>query len=154
MWSDEHRLELEGAGSRFPVVPIDFAANGIAGGRRGAWALMIDGDDLTANALGSLRLFLNTSHPRISALFSMPEQESSRQYLAMIHYDITRQLLHFALQQKEFNLGGRYEPDSLGAVLERIVIPLQQSLGELRARYTSDPGELEAEFQAVTGLVD
>ena len=71
----------------------------------------------------------------------------------MIRYDVARQLLQYALRREDFNLDDDYEPDSVGQVLKQFVALLAQPLEALKMRLAEDPGELEAEFQAVTGLV-
>lgn len=153
VWSDSHHVELEGSGSRLPVVPVDFAEAGIGGGRRGAWCLAISGIDLTASALGNIWLYLNTAHPRMASALHSPDVETSQLYFTMIRYDVARQLLQYALRREDFSLDDEYEPDSIGHVLKGLVAPLAQPLDEIKLRLAQDPGELEAEFQAVLGLV-
>jgi hypothetical protein len=154
VWSDSHQVELEGSGSRFPVVPLNFAQTGIGGGRRGAWCLVVSGEDLTASALGNIRLYLNTAHPRTESALKFPDAESSQLYFGMIRYDVARQLLQYALRREDFSMDDDYEPESIGHVLQQLVALLPQSLHAIRTRLAEDPGELEAEFQAKTGLVD
>jgi len=154
VWSDAYQVDLEGHGARFPVVPVDFAQSGFGGGRRGAWYLAISTNDLTANAIGNMRLYLNSGHPRTASALAAPDSEESLQYLSMVLYDVARQLFEYALRRQDFSLEDDYEQDSLGHVLQQIVSQLGQPLQELRLRLEEDPGELEAEFQAVTGLVD
>lgn len=154
VWSDNYQVDLEGFGARFPVLPVDFAKTGVAGGRRGAWLLAVSGEDLTASALGNMCLYLNSEHPKIALVLAAPDATSAQQYVAMIRYDVARQLLQYALQHQDFNLENDYDLDSVGHVLQQIVAQFPHPIDELRARLAEEPGDLEAEFQAVSGLVD
>lgn len=154
LWSDMARVALEGSGSRFPVVPVAFEESGLAGGRTGAWYLNIEMLDLTASGSGSLRLYLNPSHPAIKEMLDQPETDASRQLAEFIHYDVARQLVVQALLSDELDDQIAYESDSLGDMLIALLARLfpDRDLRTLQGDYRTTPGELEAEIQGRLGL--
>jgi len=156
LWADATRVDLEGVGTRFPVVPIPFDRSGLAGGREGAaWALVIESHDLAASASGVLRLYLNSSHNRIRQLLQNRDGDGVRDLREMIHYDIARQLVHFALLHDDLEDGDSYEDGTLGSLLVGLIrrnFP-QLELEYLRAELRNAPGELDAELQAQIRLL-
>jgi hypothetical protein len=142
---------LEGEGGRFPVLPIDFTAAGIAGGQKsGAWALMCDSRDLSASGAGSVRMLLNTAHPTIRALLEDPDSPNVPAVQEFLRYDTARQLLTLALTDEELSDAVSYEEGTLGELLISIVRTIfpARNLEALRGDWRSFPGELEAEIQA------
>lgn len=155
LWSEPHRVTLEGIGARFPTVPISFAESGIAGGHNGAWALTVDSSDLAASGSGHIRLYLNSDHPAIRALIDQPDAPQSVTLQQMIRYDLARQLFTVALHHEDFDDQQTYEDDTLGQVLGDLTGDLfpGRTLQELRGNHRISPGELEAEIQARVGLL-
>jgi hypothetical protein len=155
LWSDEHRVTLEGSGSRFPVVQLDFGTAGVGGGRVGAWALHCDSDDLDASALGSLRLLVNTAHPRVRLTLDQPDSAEASLIGNMMQFDIYRQLVVYALNHQELEDTFSYEEGTLGAALMLLIrrIYPDRSLEELRGVFRTVPGDFEAELQGRVGLL-
>ena len=154
LWSDSTRVALEGTGSRFPIVPVPFAESGLAGGRLGAWYLSMEMLDLTASGSGSLRLYLNSSHPGVQEMLAHPASPPSARLAEFIHYDIARQLVVQALLHDELDDQTVYEPDSLADMLLALLARLfpDRDLRTLQGDYRTAPGELEAEIQGRLGL--
>jgi hypothetical protein len=136
-------------------MPVAFDQAGIAGGRNGAWALVLESVDLTASGPGSLLLYLNTSHERIRGLLGGDFSEAqSKELKDTIHYDVTRQLVTLALRHDELDEGEEFEEGTLGDLLIGILrrhFP-DRDLKTLRGDYETSPGELEAELQAACEL--
>lgn len=151
LWSESIRIGLEGAGGRFPVLPVDFTVVGIAGGQAsGAWALMCDSRDLAASGVGSIRMLLNTAHPAIRTLLETPDVPTALLVQEFLRYDTARQLLTLALTDDELSDGVDYEEDTLGKLLITFVKAMfpARDLETLRGDWRSFPGEFEAEIQA------
>lgn len=154
LWTHTDRLALEGTGSRFPLLPTDFTQSGFARGRDGLWSLFVESSDLSASALGVMRLYVNSSHPRIAAMLASDPEADTRQLRAFMRYDVARQLLAVALHHDELVLDDSYPDASLGAVLVRLVRLFHRPLDELQIQNRNAPGDLESEFQALTGYLD
>ena len=154
LWSDRSSLALEGTGSRFPLVPISFATANLAGGRMGLWCLMIETTDLEASALGALRLYINTDNPLTADLLASIPDPAATQLLSFIQFDVARQLLHFGIGHDEIDLNEAYPEASLGQVVVNLIRLFHAPLPELRARFRTEPGDLESEFQALTRLFE
>ena len=149
LWSDVTSVALEGTGARFPIVPVSFEEAGLAGGRPGAWYLSIDSTDLAASSNGSLRLYLNSSHPVVKEMLSNPSSPGAQALENFIHYDVARQLVVQALLHQDLDDGDVYDPDSLGEMflaLLRTLFP-DRDMRSLRGEFETFPGELEAELQ-------
>jgi hypothetical protein len=156
LWVDTTRIDLEGAGARFPVVPVPFERVGLAGGRaRAAWALVIESHDLAASGAGSLRLYVNSSHERVRRILEDPQAGDVRDLREMVHYDVARQLLLLALRHDDLEDGDAYEDGTLGSLLLGLLqrnFP-ERDLETLRGDLRLAPGELEAELQARMGFL-
>jgi hypothetical protein len=155
LWSDVTRVALEGTGARFPIVPAPFEESGLAGGRLGAWYLSIEKNDLTASSNGSLRLYLNPSHPAVKEMLSNPSSPSAQALGNFIHYDVARQLVVQALLHEDLDDENVYDSDSLGEMflaLLRALFP-DRDMRTLRGDFKTAPGELEAELQGRMGLL-
>lgn len=154
LWTHADRLALEGSGSRFPLLPTDFTQSGFAGGRQGLWSLHIEASDLSASALGVMRLYVNSSHPKVTAMLASEPDEDGERLRTFMRFDVARQLLSIALRHEELVLDDSYPEASLGAVLVRLVRLFHRPLDELQVQYRNIPGDIEAEFQALTGYLD
>ena len=155
LWSDTTRIALEGAGARFPTLPIAFSTSGLAGGRNGLWCLTADTDELDASASGSIRLFLNSENENIQKLLAEPTAEQSRILAEVIRSDVARQMLFRALGQAELDLRIDYEPGSVGEVLAGFIRRFfpHRDMNTLRGDMRTIPGDLEAELQAQIGFL-
>lgn len=149
-----HRIALEGAGTRFPIVQIPFSTSGIAGGRGAAWMLDIDIADLGSSGSGSVRLFLNSEHASIVALLTKPDSAQSKSLHQFLHLDVARQMFIAAMTSSELTESTSYEEDSLGEMLINTVDRLfpDRELKALQGDYKVSPGEVEAELQARVGF--
>jgi hypothetical protein len=156
LWAESHRVTLEGTGGRFPVLPLSFAASGIAGGRAGLWALILETTDLSAAGVGSLRLLLNTDHPALRSLLSERDSADVRWLQEFLRFDTTRQLLEFALANDELATDADYDEGTLGELLASVVKRLfpHRDLEDLRGDWRIAPGELQAELQARLRFLD
>ncbi len=155
LWTDTHRIILEGSGSRFPTLPVPFSTSGLAGGRAGAWMLSVQSEDLSASAAGALCLYLNVEHPIVCRMLEQPEDAASRGLSAMVQYDVTRQLVALALEHEQGGQLDEYDAGSLGEALNNLLGRLypDRPVNALRASRRSQPGEFEAELQARAGFL-
>lgn len=154
LWSDDTtRVVLEGAGTRFPVVPVSFAESGIAGGRRAAWCFSIMSSDPSDSGTGSIRLYLNSDHERIQRYLAEPDQTAAEQFAVGLRFAVTRLLVTAALRNPDLDMDVEYDAGSLGELLTSLLRQLfpGRPIESLRGDLATDPGEFEAELQALTG---
>ena len=147
LWSDSHRLLLEGDAYRFPTEAVNFETVGLAR-PKSAWLVEVDTTDLDAPALDRIRLILNTEHDVYSRLQEpdTPGAALTRQFLA---YDVARQLVAAALECDELT-DDDYERASVGHVLRQ---RLQNYFGDvdllrLHRLWRQNPRLVEAQLQA------
>lgn len=149
LWRHRVTVPLEGAGSRFPTIAVDFASEGRAGGLPGAWYLWMS-DDLAASTTGAVRIELNSSHPDIQQMLNHPGTDMSKATSRFIRYDVARQLVAAALNHEELDDATRYDEGTLGHLMLRLLQNLlpARSIHDLRMAWRDDPSDLEAELQA------
>ena len=157
LWAEETRIILEGEGQRFPMLPLDFAAAGVGGGRQSSgWCLEGTNAELSSSGTGSLRLLLNTSNPTIRTLLDTPEDLQSVVVQRFLLYDVYRQLVMCALHQDDLQDGMDWEAGTFGDLLATCVHRLfgPQRLDSLRGEYLEEPSEFEARLQAQLRFLD
>jgi hypothetical protein len=155
LWRDTTRVELEGAGARFPIQMMDFERAGIAGGQYSAWMLVWSPDRVEAPVLGALRLLLNSGHPTIQRL--VVEGSSKPELVAVqsaLSHDLRRQLILGALSNQDFDRDEDYGEGTLGTVLQGVldITFADQSLDSIRGFHERHPAEFETTLQAKSGL--
>lgn len=148
LWEGTREVRLEGSGGRFPTTPLSFEQAGVVKGLKAAWLLHFDSSDLYDSGPGSVRLLLNTDHPRVQKLMETPDSFPVEN--EVLRLDITRQMLVRALHHEDLDLEDDYPSESLGGLLSgavRRVFP-HNTLAEVRALRANHPGEFEAHVQA------
>ena len=151
LWSESHRITLEGSGGRFPTTATDFASAGLPGGDAGMWYLEIADSDLGASVTQALRLHLNSTNTAVRAVLDNPTADSNLHILRFLRYETARQLLMVALRDEEFDDRADYGRGTLGDMLItllRIYLP-GRGIAQLRNDYTLNPAEVDAELLAV-----
>jgi hypothetical protein len=157
LWEDDppKRVDLEGAGTRFPMELRVFGdGNGFP--PRAAWYLDWDRGDLSLPVLGSVRLYLNAGHPVMTAVaLGDPDLELDRIREAL-DFDIARQLVIGALANGDFLADpDGFPPGSVGATIRRLcrgVLFQFSTLDELAVRARREPARFEADMQAAISL--
>lgn len=151
LWSHTHYVEIEGAGSQFPVEAGDFARMPWLPSQQAPWHLEIDASDLESPFLGSVRLFLNSSTPAMREIDKHPSVRS------LINYDVARCLVLSIITDEMFEHGAdRFPRRSLGAVvrnLARAFFP-GMSIREIAEEARQRPWDLETRIRAATGLLN
>jgi hypothetical protein len=157
LWRDAepHRVFVEGNGTRFPVDAIEFGS----GNRfpRGAMYLLEwDSGDLNLPFLGSVRLHVNTGHPKARLIREPDGTDEAIALSEQVRFDVARQLVSGALRNKEFVDGtADYADESVGRVvltLCRQMLFQHSSIARLAGRLQDNPSTLEAELQAALRL--
>jgi hypothetical protein len=151
LWTQDVRLELEGAAARFPVSPADFRAIARLPDT-GAWALEWDPEALEAPVLGAVRLLVNVAEESlVAALRSGSADVRSTMVRSFLTYDVARSLVHGALQNERFVDGPEtFDDGSVGRMLFELLascwpgIPVKA----LASRRLDDPARLDAELQS------
>lgn len=148
---EPQRVDLEGAATRFPTELREFGrGNSFPPGA--AWILDWEPGDLSLPVLGSVRLYMNATHPVMPGLAAGARDPASVVILEALKFDIARQLLTGAFRNPEFvrdSLG--YEDGTVGATLRRLctrVLFPYESIEVVAHRATRDPARFEAELQA------
>lgn len=147
LWSDSRQVYLEGDGSRFPLVAVEFPPGEM---QKGLWEFAPSSTELEASALGNLNLRLNTRHETVRKLLDSPQSAESKVLLAMLKGDLHRQLITWALRE-----GPRvrsYDEDTIGGVLWstfRRYFP-ENDFEEMSSSMSASPWRVEARIQSVT----
>lgn len=147
LWSESQHVFLEGVGSRFPIVAVDFPGGEM---QKGMWEFSVATTDLEASALGSFNLRINSKHPSVRKLLDSPNDAQSKVLLATLKADLYRQLILWALREgPELR---SYEADTVGGVLWSTFnryFP-ESDFEEMSNSMASTPWRVEARIQAVT----
>ena len=85
----EHRVRLEGEGSRFPTEAVSFESLGY---ERALWTLRVSFETLDENFMGAVLLLVNTDHPSGAALLQ-PDQSLGEVLTAFLRRDILIRLV-------------------------------------------------------------
>jgi hypothetical protein len=119
LWQDPRKITLFGNSSQFPLMEIDFTAEGLD--PASPWFVQI-GPDLELPAMGSILLLLNERFPLVTA--AAKELDADRPELAVVrsalYTDVGRVLVETALSHEE--IGDDWPDDSLGAVLSALLL--------------------------------
>jgi hypothetical protein len=120
LWSDRHRVVLEGDNTLFPIATADFHDLPYPTGA--GWYLHVD-EDLEAAALGSILLLVNERHDvvmRAVRAASSPT-EADQRVLSILRSDVLRTLVERALTHEDLQEETEYPSGSLGALLLNVV---------------------------------
>lgn len=120
LWSDRHRVVLEGDNSLFPIATADFHDLPYPTGA--GWYLHID-EDLDGAALGSVLLLVNERHDvvmRAVRAASSPSEADER-VLSTLRADVLRVLVERALTDEALQEDKDHAAGSLGALLTNVV---------------------------------
>lgn len=147
LWTESRQVFLEGVGSRFPLVAVEFPAGEM---QKGMWEFDPRSTDLESSAMGSFNLRLNTGNPSIRKLLDSPSAAESRVLQRVLKTDLHRHLISWALR-----VGSQirsYDDDTIGGVLWstfRRYFP-ESDFEEMSSAMESTPWRVEARIQAVT----
>ncbi len=147
LWSDNHKLVLEGAASRFPLELVSFEKTGNP--TKAPWRIDFYDSDLEVPAVSAVRVLVNSDHQRARQMAENPEKNGETRILAeSLESDIARRMLSLAVENSDLLDGSEFPSGSLGEALGYFVqahFPLE-NMTSLRSTYGSDPGRLEAEM--------
>lgn len=147
LWSDSRQMFLEGMGSRFPLVAVEFPAGEM---QKGMWEFAPSSIDLEASAMGSFNLRLNTGHPSIRKLLDSPAAAESKVLQRLLKADLHRNIISWAL--REGPQIRSYEDDTIGGVLWstfRRYFP-ESEFEEMSSSMETVPWRVEARIQSAT----
>jgi hypothetical protein len=153
LWEEDRRdtttVILEGDAARFPTEVVDFAERPVLE-RSGAWWLDCRFDDLDASPLGSLRLYVNGSHPLMKSVLAGKSGVGTRLVESVMTWDVGRTMINQALDSSDFVEGwGSFRPGSVGEVLELLVRKVwpTHDAAALRSMRSDNAGLFEARMQ-------
>lgn len=147
LWSESRQVFLEGVGSRFPLVAVEFPAGEM---QKGMWEFVPSSTDIGASAMGSFNLRLNSGHPSIRKLLDSPGAADSKVLQRLLKADLHRHLISWALREGSHIRS--YDDDTIGGVLWstfRRFFP-EADFEEMRSTMESAPWRVEARVQAAT----
>lgn len=151
LWTETHKVALEGNASRFPIAAVDFSTLPRVPDRA-AWYVDWDHEDLDAPVLGGLRLLLNTAHPRIiDAVRTASADPASFIVRSMILSDVARHLVRAAIDNDRFvESPDVYPAETVGRLLSELIRSVWPDVTPqaVRARALNQPARTEAELQA------
>ncbi|WP_280459706.1 hypothetical protein [Nocardia carnea] len=147
MWSDRAEIRLQGDAPQFPIAIVDFAKTNYPEGA--AWHLEI-GTNLDAATMGSLLLLVNERHSMITEALQRAGKPTAQDKLALavLHADVARTMVDFALRHAEFD-DIDYPEETIGATLQELLGRLfpGRSLTDIRLRAEHSPNIFASELQ-------
>ena len=154
LWSDEHRVALQGDEALFPIAQADF--QDLPHPDRGSWYLEI-GEELDAAAMGSLLLLVNERRPLVlDALANASSPSATHQaILSVLRTDILRTLIERALVDDDFDEEEDYPAGSLGATLRHVIRGTfeTEDFESLRREREQQPGFFTTRIQAAADML-
>lgn len=147
LWSESRQVFLEGVGSRFPLVAVEFPPGEM---QKGMWEFAPSSNDLESSAMGSFNLRLNTGHPSVRKLLDSPAAAESKVLQRLLKADLHRNLISWAL--REGPQIRSYEDDTIGGVLWstfRRYFP-ESEFEEMSSSMETAPWRVEARIQGAT----
>lgn len=154
LWRTQHWTDLEGIGAQFPTESIDFERSGRD--PRAGWELRIDLSDPDARFMSAARLVLNSGHPAIAKLLNGAKDEGTEQLLRTLNWDISRQMVHYALRNDDIAaLDVDAEAVSVAGVLRNLLGTIwpHESVVTLQHWLDTDPTRIERRLQHHSGLL-
>ncbi|MCZ4654581.1 hypothetical protein O4090_01175 [Dietzia kunjamensis] len=147
LWSESRQVYLEGVGSRFPLVAVEFPPGEM---QKGMWEFAPSSTDLEASAMGTFSLRLNTGHPAVGKLLDSPNTAESKLMQKLLKADLYRHLISWAL--REGSQIRSYDEDTIGGVLWSTFRRYfsDSDFEEMRSGMESTPWRVEARIQAAT----
>lgn len=153
VWSDEHRVWLEGGTPRLAVTTVPFSRTAIADGRCAAWLVDLDSGELHASAAGRLRVLLNEEHPAVAALLDGSAGPADTLLLQFLDYEVHRTVASVALSHPDFDEAEEYPKGSVGQMLQTVLLRLGKGRGQLQVLAQSSMGPVDALVQDAVGLM-
>lgn len=152
LWDESIKVRLEGSGARFPMEVCDFEKTGRSDHpSRAMWRLDWSPDDLSEPVLGSMRLYLNSSHPMVSRMLEESDSEAGKITAAMIRYEVGRAMVLAALEEPSFvDDPGQFGEDTVGQMLHRLVTAVGKldSVATIASRRRKNPIQFETDLQS------
>lgn len=147
LWIEDRQVFLEGVGSRFPLVAVEFPAGEM---QKGMWEFAPTSVDLGASAMGSFNLRLNAAHPAVRKLLDSPNAAESKVLQTVLKADLHRNLVSWAL--REGPQIRSYDDDTIGGVLWATFRRYfaEADFEEMSSAMESTPWRVEARIQAAT----
>ena len=151
LWQDEHKVLLEGEGSRFPMETINFEKlNGVP--LNSSWHLSWMPYEPELQLSANARLYLNNNSDEV--IKSLTDSKPSEKKLAirrLIFWDVGRRLVRGMLENKDFN--GRQNGYPLGSLGLAVTTMLElylpnESIEGLRSLLKSNPDLFETVLQS------
>ena len=155
LWSDRHRVLLQGDNTLFPIATADFHDLPYPTGA--GWYLHMD-EDLEGAALGSILLLVNERHEvvmRALAAAATPS-EADRRVLSVLRTDVLRVLVERALTDEDFTDDIDHPAGSLGSLLTHVLrntFPAMFTLEALRRERRTSPALFSSRIQETTELL-
>lgn len=150
LWADQVRCVLEGGSARFPVSAAPFSELPMLD-PAAAWSLDWEYERLEEPVLGSMRLLINSEHPRIrKSILSGSKEPGADVVRALVHFEVARTLLAAALRNEEFLTAPEsFDEGSVGrTIADLIQLHWDESPMVLAARMRDYPRQFEMELQA------
>lgn len=148
LWEQAVHVQLDGAGSQFPVSAFNFKEIGLRP-YSALWHVEISGQ-LDSHVSSAVRLKLNSGHQRVEKYLQDPASEENAEFGTFMRADTISQLIIFALNSNAEQL--RLEAEEKGTFAEALLeihgmhFPTM-SLESTRELFMSDPGFISSTIQ-------
>lgn len=148
LYRDVKVIQLEGSLGRFPMDMLDFGKGlPFLQASEALWYLDWDPSRPESQFLGTVLLYINSAHPKVSNLVQAAEPT----LLAILRCDVIRAMCEALLQNEEFVLNySDFQLDTVGGqVREWLMVAFGDEKPELlQSRLDSAPGRFEARIQS------
>jgi hypothetical protein len=135
LWRDVVRVPLEGDGGLLPVAPVSFSSTPRLPAAA-AWYVSLDFSDLTAAAMGSLLVLVNTDLPVVKRALSWVDGDPSADVLwGALSADIVSDIVGRALDDDDF------EPETEWTALDQEALTVGGLVSALVRSYLQRPNE-------------
>lgn len=120
LWSsDPLRIQLEGSGSRFTTVPVDFKQSGRK--PEGAMWKVEVGNDLHIPVEAGLRVYINISNRVSKRVLNSPASEEAKYWKLLLQTDVLTQMVLHACTSVDESEDTEFDPGTLGESLTNVV---------------------------------
>lgn len=153
LWTESQSISLDGSTSFFPIQLANFADESARWSQPdAAWCLLWPTLELDRPFLGSVKLLINSSHPRVASAVSGPARTKEAQAIrTAIYFDVARTLILGALNNQEFiDRDGEYPIATCGKAVNDLIryhFPADK-LASLRDTASSAPELFSADLQS------
>ncbi|BCJ73686.1 hypothetical protein CS0771_32300 [Catellatospora sp. IY07-71] len=153
LWSDEHKVRLQGDAPQFPIAIVDFTRTTFPD--NASWHLEL-GSQLESATMGTLLLYINERSKATVQAFQRAAAPKAvdKVILDAVYADVARLMVEAALHHPDFTDESKFDEDSLGETFQNLIHSLfpGRTVADLRQLREHSPHRLSTQVQAAVGV--